>query len=65
VEGNLCGICVNPLNASEIKNAILAIHTDVKKSELMAKSGKLAVKQQFEWTSQNLVLTRLYEDVLQ
>ena len=65
VEGNLCGICVNPLNASEIKNAILAIHTDVEKSELMAKSGKLAVKKQFEWESQNLVLTRVYEDVLQ
>ena len=56
---------MNPLKASEIKNAILAIHTDVEKSELMAKSGKLAVKKQFEWESQNLVLTRVYEDVLQ
>lgn len=64
VEGNFSGICVDPLNPSEIKNAIVAIHTDVKKSELMAKSGKLAVKNQFNWESQTRVLTRVYEDIL-
>lgn len=64
VEGNFSGICVDPLNPTEIKNAILAIHTDVEKSELMAKSGKLAVKNQFNWESQTRVLTRVYEDIL-
>ena len=64
VEGNLSGICVNPLDPSELKKAILTIHTDVKKSELMAKSGKLAVKHHFNWTTQTLVLTRVYEDIL-
>ncbi len=65
VEGNGCGICVDPMKAEELKNAVVTIHTDVEKSELMGKSGKLAVKMHFDWKSQIPVLTRVYEDILE
>lgn len=63
VEGNNCGICVDPLKASELKNAVLSIHRDVKKSELMAENGKKAVREKYDWKSQIPILSKVYEDL--
>lgn len=64
IEGNNCGICVDPLDANEIKKAILTIHRDVKNSELMAKNGKIAVEKKYDWKSQISILSKVYEDIL-
>ena len=65
VENNSCGICIDPMNPVELKNAILRIHTDVEKSELMVKSGKEAVKKHYDWNSQEPILTGVYGDLAQ
>lgn len=64
VEGNNCGICVGPKDTEEMKKAILSIHTDVKKSELMGKNGKMAAKEKYNWKSEELVLMGVYEGLL-
>ncbi len=64
VESNGCGICADPLKPAEIKKAILSIHSDVKKSELMAENGKKTVREKYEWKSQIPILTKVYEQLL-
>jgi len=59
------GICVNPLNPSDLKNAIKAMHIDVKKSELMAKNGKTAVNNFYNWESQTPILSKVYDELCQ
>jgi glycosyltransferase involved in cell wall biosynthesis len=63
VEGNSCGVCVDPLNPADLKNAIKTMHMDVKKSELMAKNGKIAVKNFYNWESQKPILSKVYEEL--
>lgn len=65
VEGNGCGICVNPKNPEELSEAILKIHQDVEKSELMVENGKKAVFEKFDWKSQSPLLMGVYERVCQ
>lgn len=65
VEGNGAGICVNPMVAEEIKKAVLTIHTDVKKSELMSKNGKKAVLEKYDWSSQKSLLMGVYGTLVQ
>jgi glycosyltransferase involved in cell wall biosynthesis len=60
VEENGCGICVDPLNPLELKNAVLEIHRDVKKSELMGENGKKAVSEKYIWESQIPLLSGVY-----
>ncbi|HEY1047882.1 MAG TPA: glycosyltransferase, partial [Bacteroidia bacterium] len=64
VEGNGAGICVNPMVAEEIKKAVLTIHTDVKKSELMSKNGKMAVLEKYDWASQKSLLMGVYRGLV-
>jgi glycosyltransferase involved in cell wall biosynthesis len=63
VVDHFCGICVDPLNPADLKNAIKAIHMDVKKSELMAENGKIAVKNFYNWESQKPTLSKVYEEL--
>jgi glycosyltransferase involved in cell wall biosynthesis len=63
VEGNGTGICVDPKDTEEMKKAILSIHMDVKKSELMGKNGKKAVKEKYNWKSEELVLIGVYKSL--
>ncbi len=63
VEDHHCGICVNPLDPSDLKNAVKNIHTDVKNSELMVKNGKNAVKNFYNWESQKPILSKVYEEL--
>lgn len=65
VEGNGAGICVDPMSPEEIKKAILTIHTDVEKSELMSKRGQKAAFEKYGWESQKAVLMRVYETLCQ
>lgn len=61
VEGNHCGLCVDPFDTKKLKTAILEIHKDVKKSELMVENGKKAVREKYSWDSQVPLLMRVYK----
>ncbi len=63
VEGHNCGLCVDPFSPNEIYNAVTAIHRDVEKSEHMTKEGKMAVEKYFNWATEKLVLSKVYEEI--
>ena len=58
------GICIDPKNALALKNAILDLHLDVKKTELMVENGQKAVLSNYQWKSQIPLLAKVYNDLL-
>jgi len=60
VEGNNCGICVDPLNPKEIADAIeyLILHPD--EARQMGKNGRKAVEEKYNWEGQGKRLIELY-----
>ena len=64
VEGNNCGICVNPLEPEEIADAIEYIMTHPKEAELMGQNGKKAVLEKYNWSMEEKKLFKVYEDLV-
>lgn len=64
IEGNECGLCVDPLNVTEIANAITWIMKHPTKAEQMGRNGCKAVAQKYNWDSERKKLIGLYEEVL-
>ncbi len=64
VEGNQCGICVDPNDPAAIANAIEFIvkHPDTAKE--MGKNGKKAVEEKYNWAVEENRLNRIYEQLL-
>jgi glycosyltransferase involved in cell wall biosynthesis len=61
IEENNCGVCIDPLNTDKLKKELIAIHMDVKKSELMAKNGKKTVFEKYDWKSQTPIISKVYD----
>ncbi|MCG8611103.1 MAG: glycosyltransferase [Pseudomonadales bacterium] len=61
VEENDCGICVDPLNANEIAQAIRTIIEHPEKSSAMGTNGQEAVVNKYNWGVESKKLTALYE----
>lgn len=59
-----CGICVNPNNINEIKNAInyLVFHPEIAKR--MGANGQMAIKKEYNWNLQGKKLLSLYQDLV-
>lgn len=64
IEQNNCGICVNPLNAEEIAEAIEYIIGHPKEAERMGKNGKKAVMEQYNWNIEENRLFAIYKEVI-
>jgi len=60
VEGNNCGICVDPLNSEEIANAINYLFNNPDKAHEMGKNGLQAVKEKYNWENEEKKLIELY-----
>jgi glycosyltransferase involved in cell wall biosynthesis len=60
IEGNQCGVCVDPLDPRAIAAAIdyLATHPDIARS--MGENGRQAVLEKYNWDVQAAKLTDLY-----
>jgi glycosyltransferase involved in cell wall biosynthesis len=60
VEGNQCGLCVDPLAPKAIATAIdyLVTHPDIAK--LMGQNGRKAVLERYNWSTQAVKLTDFY-----
>jgi len=65
VEGNSCGICVNPLEPKEIAQAIGYIITHPKEGELMGQNGKKAVLKKYNWGVEEIKLFEVYVELVQ
>lgn len=63
IEKNECGICVDPLNMSEIAEAIefLSQNPDVRKQ--MGENGKRLVMEQYNWETEGKKLLLLYQNL--
>ena len=63
VEGNSCGICVDPLNPKEIAKAIRYIINNPTKAEEMGKNGKKAVLEKYNWSIEEQKLYKVYKEL--
>jgi len=64
IEGNKCGLCVDPLNPSEIAKAIDYILTHPEEAQQMGKNGRRAVQERYNWSIEEKKLLALYEKLL-
>lgn len=64
VEGNNCGICVDPLDPEEISRAIEYIINNSREAEKMGLNGKKAVLEKYNWCAEKKRLHQVYEELL-
>jgi len=64
VEGNQCGVCVDPLNPKAIAEAIQYLINHPAEAKEMGKNGRLAVEEQYNWAIEEKELFKLYEELL-
>lgn len=64
VEGNNCGICVNPLEPKEIAKAIEYITAHPQEAETMGQNGKKAVLEKYNWGVEEMKLFEVYDKVI-
>ena len=60
VEGNQCGICVDPLDPKAIGEAIQYLIDNPAEAEQMGKNGRQAVEQKYNWSIEEQKLLDLY-----
>jgi glycosyltransferase involved in cell wall biosynthesis len=65
IEGNQCGICVDPLNPKAIGDAMQYLVDNPQEAEQMGKNGRKAVEQKYNWSIEEKKLLTLYKDLLQ
>ncbi len=63
VEGNSCGICVNPLDPKEIADAIKYIINNPSQAQEMGKDGRKAVLEKYNWGMEEKKLYGVYEEL--
>lgn len=63
VEGNSCGIYVNPLDPKEIAEAIEYIISHPEVAEEMGQNGKKAVLEKYNWQVEEKKLFKVYEEL--
>lgn len=63
VEGNDCGLCVDPLDPAAIARAIDYLVTHPQEAERMGRNGQRAVHQKYNWGIEEAKLLQLYADL--
>lgn len=61
VEGNACGVCVDPLDPAAIAQSIDYLVTRPQEAEQMGRNGYQAVLAKYNWTVEEVKLLALYE----
>jgi len=64
IEKEQCGICVNPLDAEEIVDAINYLFKNDNESRAMGERGKRAVIDSYNWGIEEKKLFKIYREVL-
>ena len=64
VEGNDCGICINPHDVHAIADAVNYLLDNPARAQQMGENGRRAVKEQYNWASQEKVLFDLYDSLM-
>ncbi|MDD5571453.1 MAG: glycosyltransferase family 4 protein [Bacteroidales bacterium] len=63
IEGNNCGICVDPLNSKEIADAVNYLLSNDKIAEEMGKNGRNAVIEKYNWNIEEKKLIEIYNKI--
>ncbi|WP_330949251.1 glycosyltransferase family 4 protein [Virgibacillus sp. MG-45] len=63
IEGNNCGICVDPLNVEEIAEAIQWVVDNPIEAQKMGENGRRAVEEKYNWERESEKLIQLYNDL--
>jgi glycosyltransferase involved in cell wall biosynthesis len=63
IEGNQCGLCVDPLDPKAIADAIDYLVTHPEEAERMGRNGQRAVQKQYNWGVEEQKLIELYESL--
>ncbi|WP_277374437.1 glycosyltransferase family 4 protein [Pseudomonas sp. AA-38] len=64
VEGNQCGLCVDPLSSKSIAEAIDFLVGNPKQAEAMGRRGQNAVLEKYNWSIEEEVLVGFYSRLL-
>lgn len=64
IEGNECGICVDPLDPAAIAAAIDRLVEDPDLARRMGENGRVAVHERYNWGIEERKLLELYEELL-
>lgn len=64
VEGNACGLCVDPLDPAAIARAIDWLVDHPQEAEKMGRNGRQAVLAKYNWTMEEVKLLTLYEGLV-
>jgi len=64
IEGNNCGICVDPLNPKEIADAINYLASNEEIAEQMGRNGREAVEKHYNWKAEEKKLLSVYEQLI-
>ena len=64
IEGNECGLCVDPLDSQAIALAIDTLVQDPERAAKMGQNGQRAVLKRYNWELEEQKLLRLYENLL-
>ncbi len=63
IEGNNCGICVDPNNSKEIGGAINSLVSDESRARQMGSLGRKAVEEKYNWKFEEEKLLNLYTQI--
>jgi len=61
VEGNKCGICVNPYDVDAIYSAIVKIRENQDYANELGKNGRMAIMKKYNWESQIKKILECYD----
>jgi glycosyltransferase involved in cell wall biosynthesis len=65
IEGNQCGLCVDPLNPDAIAHAIDYLVQNPNEARQMGENGRRAVLESYNWAAEEKKLLKLYDEILQ
>jgi glycosyltransferase involved in cell wall biosynthesis len=65
IEGNECGICVDPMKPEGIAKAMDYIVNNPKEAEKMGKNGQKAVVEKYNWKNEEIKLLNLYKSLME
>lgn len=63
IEGNQCGICVDPMNPREITKAIQYLYENPEKAAEMGLNGQQAIQERYNWDQEQKKLVEFYESL--
>lgn len=63
VEGNHCGICVNPHDINAIADAINFLLNNPEEAKIMGDNGRNAVENNYNWQTQEKILLEMYNNL--